>query len=101
MRRAKPRAAKAKGGNVALCVQEQSGNLVFVSPQPVDTSSCASVVLSGAEAATALAGNPFVLTVAQGAQIGTAIAVCWATAWGLRMIAWAISKSDVPEGNEE
>jgi hypothetical protein len=69
------------------CVAIDAGGLVVdVDPQPVDVTLCTLVLASPAEVGT----SPFTLTVEEGGLIGAAIALLWATAFGLRMLRRAL-----------
>lgn len=69
------------------CVQiNGSGQLVDVTPQPVDVTACALVVQSGQE----VASSPFALTLEEGGLIGGAICLLWGAAFGLRSLRRAL-----------
>lgn len=66
-----------------LCVaQGDDGFIYVVDPQPVTVAECGLVLVSGQEAVS----SPFSLTNEQGAQIGGAILLVWAAAWGCRTL---------------
>lgn len=75
---------------MALCVIESGGVLVLQSPQPSDTSTCAMVVSSGSE----LGNLPWNLTIEQAHEIGMSVFLACAIAWGFRVLAEVISKTD-------
>lgn len=69
-----------------FCVQVSGGGVLAVlDPQPADVSACTAVVLSGAEVQL-IGASPFALSVEEGAQIGVAILVLWASAFLFRQI---------------
>lgn len=79
---------------MARCVEiGKGGALIDVSPQPSDVTTCALVVASGYEHGQ-FSSSPWVLTEAQGAQIGGAILFVWAIAWGIRALARALLHTD-------
>lgn len=68
---------------MTVCVQVDSNRVVYVvDPQPVDTSACGFVLVSGHEANS----SPWLLTVEQGSQVGSAILVVWALAFVFRVV---------------
>lgn len=72
----------------ATCVQaDGSGVLSVMAPQPADFSTCTLVVVAGTE----VAASPFAMTIEQGQQIGMAIMLACAVAWGFRLLARAIN----------
>ncbi len=73
-------------GPLVICVaQNPDGTLVVMSPQPSDYSTCGAVLLSGAEASHV--GSIFQpMTLAEGAQISSAIGLAWAVAFGMRVL---------------
>lgn len=73
---------------MTVCAQVDSNGAVYVVyPQPVDTSACGLVLVSGQEANA----SPWALTVEQGSQIGSAILVVWALAFAFRMVIRALN----------
>ncbi|MFJ1258838.1 hypothetical protein [Cupriavidus sp. CuC1] len=75
-----------------MCVQVNgSGALVAVSPQPSDLSTCAYVVQASAE----FLNNPLSLSAVDGQTVGTAILLCWAVAYGIRVVLVALAAGDV------
>ena len=71
-----------------LCVAvDVSGSVYVVDPQPVDTSACGLVIVSGLEAHS----SPWALTLEQGSQIGGAILAVWALAFVFRMVIRALN----------
>ncbi|SPD67817.1 conserved protein of unknown function (plasmid) [Cupriavidus taiwanensis] len=76
---------------MALCVQVDGAGVVsVVSPQPADLSTCSHVIQSSAE----YLNNPLALTAEDGQTIGTAIMLCWAVAYVVRVIISAMSSAD-------
>lgn len=74
-----------------LCVTTDAGGaVVLVDPQPVDLTTCASVLVSGSDAIN----SPFALTPEQGSEIGGAILGVWAVAYVFRVIIRAFSIGD-------
>lgn len=57
------------------CVTIDSEGYIVDVPQPARYTECALVIASGSE----YAASPFVMTLAEGAAIGTAIATVWIT----------------------
>lgn len=71
-----------------LCVEVlQDGSVFVVDPQPVDTSVCGYVLVSGQQAVT----SPWSMTTEQGAQIGGAVLTVWALAFVFRMVIRALN----------
>lgn len=67
-----------------ICVAVDSNGVLYaVEPQPVSVIECGLVVSSGAAAVA----SPFHLTVEEGAQIGFAVLLIWALAYGFRLLA--------------
>lgn len=67
-----------------LCAAvDSSGAVYVVDPQPVDTTGCGLVLVSGAEAHS----SPWLLTLEQGSQIGGAILLVWGLAFVFRVVA--------------
>lgn len=77
---------------MAVCVRESApgGPIVVVLPQPVSISTCTMVISSGPE----ILRNPLDLTIEQGHEIGLAIFLACAIAWGFRILAKVISTTD-------
>lgn len=73
---------------MTVCAQvDLNGAVYVVDPQPVDTSACGLVLVSGHQANS----SPWALTVEQGSQIGSAILVVWALAFVFRMVIRALN----------
>lgn len=71
-----------------LCVAvDVSGSVYVVDPQPLDTSVCGLVIVSGLEASS----SPWSLTLEQGSQVGGAILAVWALAFVFRMVIRALN----------
>lgn len=71
-----------------LCVAvDVSGSVYVVDPQPVDTSACGLVMVSGLEAHS----SPWALTLEQGSQVGGAILAVWALAFVFRVVIRALN----------
>ena len=71
-----------------LCVGvSPDGSVYVVDPQPVDTSACGSVLVSGLEAAS----SPWSMTPEQGSEIGGAVLLVWALAYVFRAVARALN----------
>lgn len=64
---------------MALCVDVTGSVLMILTPQPVETGSCAAVLLTGAEAYAAASGSPWRMTAEEGASVGASIAAIWIT----------------------
>lgn len=77
---------------MAICVQKHATasnyTVVITNPQPatISDSTCSYVLLKPSEIET----SPFVLTTAQGAQIGMQIMLVCAIAWGFRAVRKAL-----------
>lgn len=67
-----------------------NGILEDINPQPNDWSTCAYVLLSGAEAGA----SPFYLTAEEGAQISWAIVAVWSVAFVTRAIIKALKQGN-------
>lgn len=79
---------------MARCVEiGKGGALIDVSPQPSDVTTCALVVASGYEHGQ-FSSSPWVLTEAQGAQIGGAILFVWAIAWVFRALSRTLQSDE-------
>lgn len=79
---------------MARCVEiGEGGALIDVSPQPSDVTTCALVVASGYEHGQ-FSSSPWVLTEAQGAQIGGAILLVWAIAWVFRALSRTLQSDE-------
>lgn len=77
-----------------LCVAvAPDGTVYVVDPQPVDTSACGLVLVSGIEAAS----SPFSMTTDSAAQIGFAVLSVWAVGYVVRVLARV---GDVPNETE-
>lgn len=73
---------------MTVCVQVDSNGAVYVvDPQPVDTSACGLVLVSGHEANS----SPWALTPEQGSQVGVAILLVWALAFSFRVVIRALN----------
>jgi len=73
---------------MARCVQvDANGSVFVVDPQPVDTSACGLVLVSGLEAAS----SPWSMTPEQGSEIGGAVLLVWALAYVFRVVARALN----------
>lgn len=73
---------------MASCVQvDGNGSVFVVDPQPVDTSACGLVLVSGLEAAS----SPWSMTPEQGSEIGGAVLLVWALAYVFRVVARALN----------
>ena len=73
---------------MASCVQvDVNGSVFVVDPQPVDTSACGLVLVSGLEAAS----SPWSMTPEQGSEIGGAVLLVWALAYAFRVVARALN----------
>lgn len=71
-----------------LCAAvDSNGSLYLVDPQPVDTSACGLVLVSGLEAAS----SPWSMTPEQGSEIGGAILLVWALAYVFRLLVRALN----------
>lgn len=79
---------------MALCVQvETDGSVFVVDPQPVDTSACGLVLVSGIEAAS----SPFSMTTDSAVQIGFAVLSVWAVGYVVRVLARVGDSTDDKE----
>ena len=77
-----------------LCVEQDiNGVILALDPQPADVSLCPLVLVSGPEAAL----SPWALTPEQGAEIGGAILLVWAIAFGFRAVARTLSTAQSKE----
>lgn len=73
---------------MTVCAQVDSNGAVYVVyPQPVDTSACGLVLVSGHEANS----SPWALTPEQGSQVGGAILAVWALAFVFRLVIRALN----------
>ncbi|MBU0601497.1 MAG: hypothetical protein KKD25_03730 [Gammaproteobacteria bacterium] len=73
-----------------ICVEQNGeGVLVATNPQPADVSACGMVVPSG----QAVVGNPFALSVEDGAAVSAAIIGVWAVAYVFRIVIQSVKGS--------
>lgn len=74
-----------------ICVQISGSDLVIQDPQPatISDSTCSYVLQKPSE----LSVSPFAISVEQGQQIGIAILLLCALAWGFRMVRETIQSS--------
>lgn len=73
---------------MTVCAQVDSNGAVYVvDPQPVDTSACGLVLVSGHEANS----SPWALTLEQGSQVGGAILLVWGLAFVFRVVIRALN----------
>ena len=77
-----------------LCAAVASDGTVYVvDPQPVDTSACGLVLVSGIEATS----SPFSMTTDSAAQIGFAVLSVWAVGYVIRLLARVGDSTDDKE----
>lgn len=77
-----------------LCAAVASDGTVYVvDPQPVDTSACGLVLVSGIEAAS----SPFSMTADSAVQIGFAVLSVWAVGYVVRVLARVGDSTDDKE----
>lgn len=68
--------------------------LIPIDPQPGDVSTCSQILITGGEYANSFSlDSPFILNETQAAQIGGAILLLWAVAWGIRLFGRMILSS--------
>lgn len=73
---------------MTVCAEVDANGAVYVvDPQPVDTSACGLVLVSGQEAAS----SPWSMTPEQGAEIAGAVLVVWALAYAFRVVIRALN----------
>lgn len=79
----------ASGGRegvvIVLCVDVVGGSLVVADPQPVDSSACTAVLISGLEASQ-VGGIWQPLSTSDAVTIGSAIWLAWIVGFGFRVL---------------
>lgn len=77
-----------------ICVEVATDGSVFVvDPQPVDTSSCLAVLVSGDQVGSDLT----LLTAEQGTQIAASVLFIWSLAFVIRLCVRTLSIDEVKE----
>jgi hypothetical protein len=78
-----------------VCVAVQSGNVLVLDPTHTDLSTCAYVIEDGSSNAWRELGN---MSIEQAGQIGTAVGLVWAIAWGFKQLVRAVRVDEVSPG---